>query len=136
MSPTTLPLPDSHRSLPRRPEVLLAQSDVAGRDLPVREIMQRVCSRTLDAVGARLVAIARPNGAELVYDIGAGAVSQKPVHVHMDTSLTGVCFRDRESILTGDVSQDHRSSLVATQKFAGRSLMLVPILAAPVPLGV
>jgi len=137
MSTTTaLQAPDYPRSQQRRNEVLLAQADVAGRALPKREIMQRVCSRALDAIDARLVAIARPHRMELVYEIAAGAAPDAPVRVHMDTSLTGLCYRNRESFLSADVSKDSRSSLVATHKFSGRSLILVPIPGAPEPLGV
>ena len=134
---TTMPLEDAAlREQKRRQAILQAQADVSGRDLPRREIMQRVCSRAMDATGARLVAIARPRGAELVYDVGSGAVPADAVHVHMDTSLTGLCFRNKESFLCGDVSQDTRSSLIAVKAFSGRSLMLVPIPGNGVPTGI
>ena len=134
---TTMMLEDAAlREQRRRQAILQAQADVSGRDLPRREIIQRVCSRALDAVRARAVAVARPDGAEMVYDIGAGAVPGEPVRVHMDASLSGICFRNRESFLSSDVANDTRSSLIAVKAFAGRSLMMVPILGPAGPLGV
>ena len=136
MTTTLLPDETLPRTQQRRQAVLLAQADVSGRELPKREIIQRVCSRALDAVPARLVAVARPSGAELVYDVGAGAVPSAAVRVHMDTSLTGVCFRARESIMLADAAQDTRSSLIANKAFSGRSLILVPIAGVATPIGV
>ncbi len=126
----------TERAERRRQAVLLAQADASRKGLPKREIMQRVCMRAMDGIGARLVAVARPHGSELVFDIAAGAAPDEPVRVYMESSLTGHCFRNRESMLIADVQQDSRSSLVASHKFSGRSLILVPVLKSGKALGV
>lgn len=100
---------------------------IAGLDLQM--LRQKVVDVALEATGAEAAAIEEAMGDEIVYTAVAGAArAVSGLRLPLDTSLSGVCYREQVPIFCPDTHQDARVVRARAEEVGFRSGLLVPLL--------
>lgn len=104
------------------------QTRVGTAGLDLQAMRDQVAEVAMVVTGADGAAVEEAESDEMVYTAGSGgAASLIGLRLPIAGSLSGVCYRQRESIYCRDTHQDPRVARVAADKVGFRSGLLVPM---------
>lgn len=109
-------------------DVIRLQTDVVRLGPNLGEVMSLVVDRTLELVEADGAVIELLENGEMVYRAASGAA--KPylgLRLQQDASISGLCARTGQSLLSNDSETDERVDRAACRKVGLRSMVLVPL---------
>jgi DNA-binding NarL/FixJ family response regulator len=118
-------------------EITAAHEEIAGRQADMDRLLSVICARTLRLVPATGVAVEMPEYDHLVYRGAAGvATTAMGLRVKMDASLSGLCFRTNTLLQSDDTEIDARVDQEACRSVHVRSMVVVPLEAHGLVVGV
>lgn len=105
------------------------QRQVGTAGLDLQSLREQVAQIALAATGAEGAAIEEAQGGEMVYTAACGtAATSVGLRLPIASSLSGTCYRERQSIYCRNTREDPRVSNAAAARIGFRSGLLVPLL--------
>ncbi|HEV2591438.1 MAG TPA: GAF domain-containing sensor histidine kinase [Gaiellaceae bacterium] len=104
------------------------QQAIATADGSFAELMAIVADRAIQLTGAAAAVVEVPEGDEMVYVAGAGvAAGTEGLRLKLQGSLSGLCVRTCETVISYDTETDDRVDREACRKVGARSMLVVPL---------
>jgi diguanylate cyclase (GGDEF)-like protein/PAS domain S-box-containing protein len=108
----------------------LVNDEVAGEGLSLDRVRARITELAIEITDAEASVVEEPEGDEIVYTEVAGlAEGKKGLRLPMKDSISGLCFRSRQTLVVDDSETDDRIPLKDKARELGfRSGILSPLL--------
>jgi diguanylate cyclase (GGDEF)-like protein len=108
--------------------IIKTQTEIAASDLDVLTTTQLIVDRSLALTEAKGAVIEVPEGAEMVYKFVAGDASPYlGTRLRRESSLSGLCVREREVLRSDDTGSDERVDAEACARVGAGSMVCVPL---------
>lgn len=125
---------------PSRPRTQLQIEELASRleaqgirspDLVLDLVLHDLADEARQAVNATGAAVALERDGELVCRAAAGSTAPDlGVRIHMDSGLSGVCVKQRQTQICKDTECDDRVDAEACRRLGVRSIVVIPLFSA------
>jgi signal transduction histidine kinase len=108
--------------------IVETQQAIATADGDFAQLMAVVAERALRLTDAAAAVVEIPEGEQMVYIAGAGAAAgTEGLRLARDGSLSGLCVRTCETLLSADTETDDRVDRDACRRVGARSMLVVPL---------
>lgn len=109
-------------------QIIQTQQAIATADGTFADLMAIVAERAMHITGAAAAVVEVPEGDEMVYVAAAGAAAgTEGLRLSLHGSLSGLCVRTGETVLSADTEDDDRVDREACRKVGARSMVVVPL---------